>query len=121
VLNVGFGMGIIDTLIQEYNPSCHIIIEAHPDVHQHMIQNQWNTKPNVRICFGMWQQVLPQLISEGIVVDAIFFDTYGEHFLDMEDFHTQMVHLLAKPHGTYSFFNGLAPDNLFFHGVACTS
>jgi type IV protein arginine methyltransferase len=119
VLNVGFGMGIIDSILQEYNPSCHIIIEAHPDVYQHMIQNHWNTKPNVRICFGTWQQVLPQLIAEGSVVDAIFFDTYGEHFLDMEDFHKQMVHLMAKPHGIYSFFNGLAPDNLFFHGVAC--
>jgi len=26
---------------------------------------------------------------------------------------------LHKPDGIYSFFNGLAPDNLFFHGVAC--
>jgi hypothetical protein len=39
--------------------------------------------------------------------------------MDLEDFHSQMVHLLSKPHGRYSFFNGLAPDNLFFHGVAC--
>jgi protein arginine N-methyltransferase 2 len=30
VLNVGFGMGIIDTALQEYQPSLHIIIEAHP-------------------------------------------------------------------------------------------
>lgn len=30
-----------------------------------------------------------------------------------------MVQILAKPGGVYSFFNGLAPDNLFFHGVAC--
>jgi hypothetical protein len=44
---------------------------------------------------------------------------YGEHYLDLEDFHQQMVHILAKPNGTYSFFNGLAPDNIFFHGVAC--
>jgi hypothetical protein len=44
---------------------------------------------------------------------------YGEHYLDLEDFHQQMVHVLAKPNGTYSFFNGLAPDNIFFHGVAC--
>jgi len=27
--------------------------------------------------------------------------------------------LLSKPYGVYSFFNGLAPDNLFFHGVVC--
>jgi hypothetical protein len=37
----------------------------------------------------------------------------------MEDFHSLMVQILRKPHGVYSFFNGLAPDNLFFHGVAC--
>ena len=29
-----------------------------------------------------------------------------------------MVKVLHKPDGVYSFFNGLAPDNLFFHGVA---
>ena len=30
-----------------------------------------------------------------------------------------MVNMLSKPHGRYSFFNGLVPDNIFFHGVAC--
>lgn len=47
------------------------------------------------------------------------FYQYGEHYLDLEDFHKLMVQILAKPGGIYSFFNGLAPDNLFFHGVAC--
>jgi len=121
VLNVGFGMGIIDTILQEqHHPSHHIIIEAHPDVHRRMLSLGWNHKPNVRICFGRWQDVLPQLAArEGCVVDAIFYDTYGEHALDMEDFQTAMTQILAKPGGVYSFFNGLAPDNLFFHGVAC--
>jgi type IV protein arginine methyltransferase len=117
VLNVGFGMGIIDTALQELGPSLHIIIEAHPDVYQHMLALKWNEKPHVRICFGRWQDVMPQLIQQGVVVDAVFFDTYGEHFMDMEDFHQIMVKILSKPHGIYSFFNGLAPDNLFFHGV----
>lgn len=119
VMNVGFGMGIIDTALQEYQPSQHIIIEAHPDVYKRMLNEKWNEKPGVRICFGKWQDVLPQLISEGVQLDGIFFDTYAEHSLDLEDFHKQMVHLLSKPNGVYSFFNGLAPDNLFFHGVAC--
>jgi len=44
---------------------------------------------------------------------------YGEHYLDLEDFHQSMARLLHRPSGIYSFFNGLAPDNLFFHGVAC--
>eukprot|EP00978_Attheya_sp_CCMP212_P033584 scaffold136201_cov54-Attheya_sp.AAC.4 len=119
VLNVGFGMGIIDTALQKRQPSLHIIIEAHPQVYAKMLHDKWDQKPNVRICFGKWQTVLPQLIQEGVILDGIFYDTYGEHFTDLEDFHDGMVQLLAKPHGIYSFFNGLAPDNIFFHGVAC--
>jgi protein arginine N-methyltransferase 2 len=119
VMNVGFGMGIIDSAIQEMSPSQHIIIEAHPDVYKRMLDEKWDKKPNVRICFGRWQEVIPQLIRENVLLDAIFYDTYAEHQSDLEDFHSQMVHLLSKPNGIYSFFNGLAPDNLFFHGVAC--
>ena len=75
VLNVGFGIGIIDTYLQEqHQPVHHIIIEAHPDVYQRMLATGWGNKPNVCICFGKWQTVIPQLIAEGVVVDAIFYD-----------------------------------------------
>jgi protein arginine N-methyltransferase 2 len=117
VMNVGFGMGIIDTALQEYNPSLHIIIEAHPDVYKRMLDQKWDQKPNVKLCHGRWQDVLPQLIREGVELDGVFFDTYAEHSFDMEDFHVLMSQILSKPQGVYSFFNGLAPDNLFFHGV----
>ena len=36
VLNVGFGMGIIDSYIEEYDIEEHWIIEAHPDVYKKM-------------------------------------------------------------------------------------
>jgi hypothetical protein len=110
--------------------------------------------------------------------DGIFFDTYGEYYEDMHDFHTQLprwvqkrvgdrhvplawsdcmpgtgvqvqgssrspvllyygsmatmpspalnaacplsspfAHRLLRPGGVYTFFNGLAPDNMFFHLV----
>jgi protein arginine N-methyltransferase 2 len=117
VLNVGFGMGIIDTILQEYNPNLHIIIEAHPDVYKRMLEQKWDQKPNVKIFHGRWQDVMPELIKSGVELDAVFYDTYGEHAFDMEDFHVQMSQILSKPQGVYSFFNGLAPDNLFFHGV----
>jgi len=48
--------------------------------------------------------------------DGIFWDTYGEYYEDMKDFHVQLPRLL-RPGGIYSFFNGLAPDNIFFHLV----
>ena len=119
VMNVGFGMGIIDMALQRYEPSLHVIVEAHPAVHAKMVKDGWDKKPGVRVEFGRWQEVLPRLIDEGVQLDGIFFDTYAESYMDMEDFHQQMVQVLAKPGGIYSFFNGLAPDNLFFHGVAC--
>ena len=36
----------------------------------------------------------------------------------MSAFHETLPRLL-NPGGVYSFFNGMCPFNLFFHGVAC--
>jgi len=129
VMNIGFGLGIIDTALQGYEPSLHVICEAHPTVYKKMIEDGWDKKKNVRICFGRWQDELPKLVEEGLEFDGIFYDTYGEHFTDLEDFHGEptglllvlilhnkhcltqisfsvtelMVKVLHKPDGIYSF------------------
>ena len=132
VMNIGFGLGIIDTALQGYEPALHVICEAHPTVYKKMIEDGWDKKQNVRICFGRWQDELPKLIEEGLEFDGIFYDTYGEHFTDLEDFHGEswllplatlvstqnkvshthisfffaaelMVKVLHKPDGIYSF------------------
>ncbi|KAI8062765.1 ankyrin repeat-containing domain protein [Gilbertella persicaria] len=74
VINVGFGLGLIDTELQKYKPKNHYIIEAHPDVYAHMLSLGWDKKPGVKILFGRWQDMVPQL---DILFDGIFFDTYG--------------------------------------------
>lgn len=51
-------------------------------------------------------------------VSGIFFDTYGEYYEDMREFHQHLPKLL-KPGGIYSFFNGLCGDNAFFHVGYC--
>ena len=51
-------------------------------------------------------------------LDGAFFDTYAENHTDLTEFHQHLPRILA-PGGVYSFFNGLCPDNIFFHGVAC--
>jgi len=114
VLNVGFGMGIIDSFIQEFGAKTHIIIEAHPDVYDKMIKDGWGQKSGVRIVFGRWQDKINELGP----FDSIFFDSYGEFYSDMQDFHGHLPKLL-RPGGIYSFFNGLCPRNIFFHGVVC--
>ncbi|PON91072.1 Transmembrane protein [Trema orientale] len=114
VLNIGFGMGLVDTAIQQYKPSSHTIVEAHPEVYERMIRTGWAEKDNVKIIFGRWQDVLPLLES----YDGIFFDTYGEYYEDLREFHQHLPALL-KPGGIYSFFNGLCGGNPFFHVVYC--
>ena len=103
VLNIGFGLGIIDKALQSHEPSLHVIIEAHPTVHEKMVKDGWDEKSNVRVCYGRWQDELPKLIAEGLEFDGIFYDTYGEHFTDLEVFHELMAKALHRPSGIYSF------------------
>ena len=51
VLNVGFGMGIIDTYIEEHRPRTHWIIEGHPDVQRKIIEDGWLKKTHVKVIF----------------------------------------------------------------------
>lgn len=51
-------------------------------------------------------------------VAGIFFDTYGEFYEDLKEFHEHLPKLLKKG-GVYSYFNGLCATNAFFHVVYC--
>ncbi|ORY38915.1 S-adenosyl-L-methionine-dependent methyltransferase [Rhizoclosmatium globosum] len=114
VLNVGFGLGIIDTYLQERGVAQHTIIEAHPDVYAFMLKQGWDKKPGVKILFGRWQDVVDQLE----VYDGIFFDTFGEDYDALKEFHELLPNILAED-GIYSYFNGLSGSNPFFHEVSC--
>ncbi|GKA30465.1 protein arginine N-methyltransferase 2 [Tanacetum coccineum] len=114
ILNIGFGMGLVDTAIKQYGPVTHTIVEAHPEVYKRMCASGWAEKENVKIVFGRWQDVIQQLDT----YDGIFFDTYGEYYEDLREFHQHLPTLL-KPGGIYSFFNGLCGGNAFFHVVYC--
>ena len=74
ILNVGFGLGIIDNYIQSYNPNSHWIIESHPDVYNKIVKDGWLDKPNVNVIFKTWQEVLEDLPK----FDGIYFDTWNE-------------------------------------------
>lgn len=99
-----------------------------------MLELGWDKKPNVRILFGRWQDVVDDLTQ----YDGIFFDTYAgmttsssmynrqtwppvcalsaEHYKHMRSFHALLPNIL-KQGGIYSFFNGLAPRSAFFQRV----
>lgn len=78
VLNIGFGMGLVDTAIQQYAPVTHTIIEAHPEVYKRMIQTGWADKQNVKIVFGRWQDVISQLETyDGNYLSESFMLCFG--------------------------------------------
>lgn len=117
ILNIGFGMGIIDRMIQEKKPTKHYICEAHPDVLAKMRQDGWYDKKNVVVLEGRWQTQLDQLLSLGeVFFNGIYYDTFSEHYLDMLELFDYVVGLL-KPHGVFLFFNGLGADRKVVYDV----
>lgn len=107
ILNIGHGMGIVDTFFQDKNPSTHHIIEAHTGVLGRMKEDGWYDKQDVTIHGGRWQDVVPNIIEQGILFDAIYFDTFAEDYKALRDFFSDCVLGLLDDGGRFGFFNGL--------------
>lgn len=74
--------GIVDGAIQSLGCRSHTIIEAHPDVLAKARADGWGERAT--LLQGRWQDVVPGLVSEGRRFDAIFYDTYAEHYKHMQ-------------------------------------
>jgi guanidinoacetate N-methyltransferase len=73
VLEVGFGMGISASAIQDIGVRSHTIIECHPDVQQRF--KAWRAgypDNDIRLAPGRWEEQLDNLGQ----FDAILFDAY---------------------------------------------
>jgi protein arginine N-methyltransferase 2 len=127
ILNIGFGMGIIDTMFAETKPSTHHIIEAHPEVLEHISSPgskfgaAWEESGPAPGAFkvhnGKWQDVCQRLLEEGQIYDAIYFDTFGEDYSQLRKFFTDFIPGLLDGDGRFGFFNGLGADRLICYDV----
>jgi predicted O-methyltransferase YrrM len=71
ILEIGFGMGICSSAIQNNNPKSHTIIEINQDIFNYGLE--WaNSKDNVKMILGDWKDVVPTLNKK---YDSIFIDT----------------------------------------------
>ncbi|RDB25345.1 Protein arginine N-methyltransferase 2 [Hypsizygus marmoreus] len=120
VLNIGFGLGIIDGLFQSLpvRPCQHVIIEPHPDVLQHMKDHGWYERPGVKILEGKWQDFISsdEILAIG-GFDVVYTDTFSEDYGDLHTFFEHLPDLLAGPESRFSFFNGLGATNALFYDV----
>ncbi|KAJ9621700.1 Arginine N-methyltransferase 2 [Taxawa tesnikishii (nom. ined.)] len=117
ILNVGHGMGIIDTIFQSKSPATHHIIEAHPSVLERMRKDGWFEKAGVVVHEGRWQDIVPKLVAENQVFDAIYFDTFAEEYKALKDFFGEYVIGLLDQSGRFGFFNGLGADRQVCYDV----
>lgn len=87
VLNIGFGLGIIDEFFQQYSPGRHVIIEPHPDALTFMKENGWYERPGVEVFEGTWEKFMldPEHAATLGCFDAIYFDTYSQDYQGMCD------------------------------------
>jgi protein arginine N-methyltransferase 2 len=130
ILNIGFGMGIIDTMFRDTKPTSHHIIEAHPSVlaqisdptsafHANFSSYLSPSSSAYKIHAGRWQDICPQLLEAGEIFDAIYFDTFGESYDQLKLFFEEMVPGLLDGEGRFGWFNGLGADRRVCYDVYC--
>nr|XP_023908650.1 protein arginine N-methyltransferase 2-like [Quercus suber] len=116
-MNVGHGMGIVDAMFLATNPAMHHIIEAHPTVQKKLRDEGWHDKPNVTVHEGRWQDILPKLVEQGVILDGIYYDTYAEDYKDLKEFFAEYVIALLEKDGKFGFYNGLGADRQVCYDV----
>ncbi len=117
ILNIGHGMGIIDSFLQDKSPTAHHIIEAHPAVLAQMRRDGWYDKSNITVHEGKWQDVVPRIMEQGQMFDVIYFDTFAEDYKALRDFFSDYVLGLLEDGGRWGFFNGLGADRQICYDV----
>mmetsp|Transcript_670 Transcript_670/g.1165 ORF Transcript_670/g.1165 Transcript_670/m.1165 type:complete len:560 (+) Transcript_670:39-1718(+) len=115
VMNIGFGLGLVDGFLEDRRPGHHVIVEAHPDVQAEMARRGWTRRADVTVLYGRWQEVADQMVANG-PYDGIFFDTWAEVGEDLIHLFRLMPKLLA-PGGRFSWFNGLPDSSMFANAV----
>lgn len=119
ILNVGFGLGIVDEFFQRYKPGKHVIVEAHPDAIDFARKNGWHERPGVELIHAKWEEALDRLSNEEGLFDVIYWDTYAQGYGELRDFFEEVPYLLNEsiPSARFSFFHGLAGTNRFLYDV----
>ncbi|KAF2669258.1 arginine N-methyltransferase 2 [Microthyrium microscopicum] len=116
IMNVGHGMGIVDRAIQARSPDEHHIIEAHPQVLARLKEQGWHEKKGVTVHEGRWQDVLPKLMEKGVVLDAIYYDTFAEDYAAFKEFTDGIIPILDEE-GRFGWYNGLGADRQIVYDV----
>jgi spermidine synthase len=96
VLEIGFGMGISTTMIQEGQPKSHTVIECHPQVINYFMTT-YEHRDKIKLIPDFWQNVINSIGK----FDCILFDTY----LDKPEQFFELVDNLLREDGKFTYFH----------------
>jgi protein arginine N-methyltransferase 2 len=99
ILNIGHGLGLVDSYIQEHKPKSHTIIEIHPQVHKYMKENGWYDR--AKVIESDWRKVIDTLPT----FDGIYFDTWNGLSGDLEYGIIEKLDCLLNKGGIFSFWH----------------
>lgn len=91
LLEIGFGMGISASILQEFGPAFHTIVEPHPQV---LVQaERWKGgRANIQLHAGYWQQ----LDTGNQRYSAIFFDPFADDMEAVDDENLRFLKFAAQ-------------------------
>lgn len=91
LLEIGFGMGISASILQEFGPASHTIVEPHPQV---LLQaERWEgVRKNIQLHPGYWQQ----LDTSSQRYSAIFFDPFADEMAAVDNENLRFLKFAAQ-------------------------
>ena len=91
LLEIGFGMGISASILQEFGPASHTIVEPHPQV---LVQaERWKgPRTNIQLHQGYWQQ----LDTGAQRYSTIFFDPFADDMAAVDDENLRFLKFAAQ-------------------------
>ncbi|PCH32969.1 hypothetical protein WOLCODRAFT_141434 [Wolfiporia cocos MD-104 SS10] len=114
VLNIGLGLGIIDSYFKSHDPEQHTIIEAHLTCLEHMRRTGWYDR---RMCASWQGFLLPRGHALGPGALSVPRETIGvfvnEGHWGLHDFMRCAPRLLVGPNARLSFFHAEGQANMF--------
>ena len=91
LLEIGFGMGISASILQEFGPASHTIVEPHPQV---LLQaERWKgVRKSIQLHTGYWQQ----LDTSTQRYSAIFFDPFADEMAAVDNENLRFLKFAAQ-------------------------
>lgn len=113
VLNIGYGLGIIDDIFQTYKPARHVIIEPHPDAIKYFQSKEISKAQGVELAAKRWEDAFENDIATLGEFDVIYADPFAQDYKDLKQLFEHLPNFLNGPKAKFSFFHGLAGTNRF--------